>query len=268
MNQDQEIETTQDKEFQVKMSITPSTKDTLYIPIGRGVSEFKIEGIKDKEIFKNVIVDGYENKYIYINIKPKESITILRKVLKYPPKPTIDPKKCLKNDERFCKWRENGYIKNIVTNGIKLSDRESVLKYVKIIKEIKYSYPRTNYEYCDDVVKEKLPQDCLGYHGTLCALLRCHGIPAVLDVGIRLTGNDKPHVWLWYFNREKSHWHIVDINDSLNMGVNTSRMSVTLGTTHIINSNTVSFVQYFVSEKRIEGLLEKPHNMNVEIFTC
>lgn len=246
----------------VRMKIISSGKDTLYIPIGRGVKEFKIENLSEGKRYK----DNYNNKYISVNIKQKESVTILREVECFPPKPSINPNSCLRNNERFCKWREDGYIKNTVSKSMCLSDKEKVLKYINIIKQIKYSYPRVKYEYTDEVLENILPQDCLGYHGTLCALLRCSGIPSVVDIGIRLIDNGKPHVWLWYHDREENDWNIVDINDVINSTINTSRMSVTLGTTHNINSHTVSFVQYFVSEKKLKGELKSSHNVEIEII--
>ncbi len=245
----------------VRMKIIASEADTIYIPIGRGIREYKIEGLSEEKIYK----DKYNNKYISVNIKPEESITLVRKVDLFPPKPTINPNKCLANNERFCKWRENGYIKKTVSKNIDLLNKEKVLQYINLIKKIKYSYPRTKYEYTDEILEKKLPQDCLGYHGTLCALLRCSDIPSVLDIGIRLIGNDKPHVWLWYFDREENDWNMIDINDSKENPINTSRMSITLGTTHKINSHTVSFVQYFVSEKMLEGDLKNSHKMKIEI---
>ncbi len=245
----------------VRMKITASEKDTLYIPIGRGVIEYKIEDLREEKIYK----DKYNNKYISVDIKQEESITLLREVPLFPPKPSINPNKCLSNNERFCKWREDGYIKKTVSNSIRLSEKEKVLEYINIIKQIKYSYPRTKYEYTDEILEKKLPQDCLGYHGTLCALLRCSGIPSVLDIGIRLINNDRPHVWLWYFDREENDWNMVDINDSIENPINTSRMSITLGTTHNINSHIVSFVQYFVSEKMLRGELNSSHKVEIEI---
>ncbi len=250
----------------VRMKVTASEEDTLYLPLGRGIREYIIEGISKVRISKDRKKDNYDNQYIYVNIQSKESITLLRKVQLYPPKPSINPNRCLSNNERFCKWKDNGYIKKIVLKSTGLSEKEKVSHYVNIVKQIRYSYPRTKYEYTDEILGKKLPQDCLGYHGTLCALLRCSGIPSVLDIGIRLIENDKPHVWLWYFDSEDNEWDMVDINDSLDNPIDTSRMSITLGTTHNINFHTVSFVQYYVSEKMLKGELKTSHRMEIELI--
>lgn len=253
--------------FEVKIDITASDTDTLYIPIGRGVIDYKvlstIEPYEEFEEFK----DEYNNQYISLNVQPNETITFQREVVSFPPLPDINPKLCLKNDERFCKWKQEGYIEKSMSKDKKISDKEKVLQYVDRIKQIKYSYPRTKYEYTDEVLENKLPQDCLGYHGTLCAMLRCSGIPSIVDIGFRLTEDDKPHVWLWYYDRQESDWSIVDINDYISKeSMNTPRMSVTLGTTHNIKNHTVSYVQYFVSEKILKGELNNFHEIKMNIL--
>ena len=250
--------------YKIKMKITTCDSDTLYIPIARGVINWSIEG---KKLNRDRYIDNYDNQYISISIKPKESITLFREVGVYPPKPDINPNRCLGNNERFCKWREDGYIQKSCCKDIWVSDRDKVLKYINSIKKIRYSYPRTKYEYTDEVLENELPQDCLGYHGTLCAMLRCSGIPSVVDIGFRLTGDDKPHVWLWYYDRQERDWSTVDINDSIiGESINLPRMSVTLGTTHNINSHTVSYVQYFVSEKMLKGELKNGYKVEHKII--
>ncbi len=242
------------------MTIIPSQEDTLYIPIGRGVRNSNILDIQG-----DIFTDKYQNKYISVKVLPEKSVTVLREFTIHPPKPDITPNICLSNNERFCKWKEDGYIKELVNENIDLSNKDKITTFINIIKQIKYSYPRTKYEYTDEILEKNLPQDCLGYHGTLCSLLRCSNIPSVVDIGIRLTGNDKPHVWLWYYNTEENDWYMIDINDIKDNVTNPLRLSFTIGTTHNINLHTASYVQYFVSENMLRKELQKPHSMKIEL---
>lgn len=147
---------------------------------------------------------------------------------------------------------------------------EKVKLFGERIKKLKYSFPRTKYEWADEVLKKNLPQDCLGMHGVLCAMLRCAGIPAIVDVGLRLDAQDSPHVWLWYFDFEKNNWFIVDLNDSqkkvlIGCEVKNPRISISLGTTHHIDGGIASFVQYFASKKVLEKTLKNRHDVRVMV---
>jgi hypothetical protein len=268
--------------YSVEMKITSSERDTFFIPIGRGVGDLNFvkrkksleKGVEQSLLEIDTLVpieDGYGNVYIPFEVESNESIAFRRDVIPFPPFPDLDPNQCLGNEERFCKWRKDGTIEKIVNKTKNLLEKEKVLFFAKMIKkDIHYSYPRVKYEYTDEVLEKKLPQDCLGMHGVLCAMLRCSGIPSVVDVGLRLDCEDKPHVWLWYFSYENNTWQIVDLNDSrseilIGDEVKNPRMSVSLGTTHNINNHTVSFVQYFVSEKILEGKLKQPHDIKTRI---
>jgi len=153
---------------------------------------------------------------------------------------------------------------------LNVPEKEKVVLFAEMVKGLRYSFPRTKYKWADEVLERKLPQDCLGMHGVLCAMLRSAGIPAIVDVGLRLDYEDQPHVWLWYFGCEDNRWEIVDLNDSLSeilIGdkVKNPRFSVSLGTTHSINNHTASFAQYLVTEKMLKGELKQSHDIKTRI---
>ena len=271
--------------YSIEMQIIPSERDTFFIPVGRGIERSRfvkpnksIETTSEESLLEMASLltfkDGYNNQYLSLELEPNEQISFLRDAVCFPPSPDLNPDQCLKNDDRFCKWQDGGYIENLVTKNKNLTEKEKVLFFGRLIKNIiAYSFPRVKCEYADEILEKKLPQDCLGMHGVLCAMLRCSGIPSIVDVGLRLDSEaeDQPHVWLWYFSYENNKWEIVDLNDSLlevliGDKVKSPRMSVSLGTTHNINDHTVSFVQYLVSEKMLRGELTKPHNIKTKIF--
>jgi hypothetical protein len=268
--------------YKIEMQITSFEKDKLFIPIGRGVENVEVakrrgfieKGFQEVDLEmdnQDILVDEYKNIYLCLKVGSNERVILRRDVVSFPPPPDLDPKLCLKNDERFCKWKEGGYIEKLTSQHKDLAEDEKVLFFGEMIKSrIKYSYPRARYEYTDKVLEEKLSQDCLGLHGVLCAMLRSSGIPSVLDVGLRLNYQDQPHVWLWYFSSEKEGWQMVDINDSptkplIGDEIEYPRMSVSLGTTHNIEGFVVSFVQYMVSEKMLAGDLKQPHGIQTKI---
>lgn len=261
----------------IELKVKSLERDTLFVPIGRGLLSFHVYSSitgDSKEIEQESLYslkDKYNNRYLRVNVSSNETIKIIREVKLFPDVPDISPRFCLKNDERFCKWVKGGYIEKIVNQGKALSERDRIVEWGERIREIGYFYPRNKYEYADEVLRKSLPQDCLGMHGVLCAMLRCSGVPAVLDFGFRLDRNNAPHAWLWYFSRELNEWLIVDLNDSpRNVLVGDSvikpRISISLGTTHEIENHIISFVQYFLSQKKIEGEVKISHESKVVIL--
>jgi hypothetical protein len=265
------------KSYIVEMEITASSDDTLFIPIGRGVLDFKIiqqEGFEQEGadlIREESLEDERGNIYVKYDIKKQETLTVFRRVKSQPPLPKLNPKECLNNGEWYCKWKKGGYLEELVSKYFNKQDEEKVLLFGNLVKELEYSFPRVKYEWADEVLEKKLAEDCLGLHGVLCAMLRASNVPAIVDIGFRLISKDRPHVWLWYFNNETSNWRIVDLRDPekktlVGLANITPRFSVSLGTTHQIGGGTASFVQYFVSKKVLEGKLNKSHEISMNLI--
>lgn len=265
----------------VEMNIHASEKDTLYIPVGRGTTEFKIFSSKSFlgiEFERNNIEsetisqleDERGNKYLRYDANKGEQITILRSVYDFPPPPELDPENCLNNGEWFCKWKGNGIITDIVSKLSNVEVNKKILLLGEKVKKLPYSLHRTKYEWADEALESNSPQDCLGLHGVLCAMLRAAGIPAIVDIGFRLDAQDSPHVWLWAFNRDIGTWQMVDINDSPNIAligdsVIKPRFSCCLGTTHVLENGVASYVQYISSAKMLSRELAHSHRTQVRI---
>lgn len=265
----------------VEMNIHASEKDTLYIPIGRGTTGFKMFSSKSFlgiEFERNNIEsesisqfgDERGNKYLRYDVNKGEQLTVLRSIYDFPPPPELDPDSCLSNGEWFCKWKENGIITDIVSKLPNVDTKKKVLLLGEKVKKLPYSRNRTKYEWTDDVIDNNLPQDCLGMHGVLCAMCRTCGIPAIVDVGFSLDSQDNPHVWLWYFDRDINDWQMVDVNNDkyrvlIGKSISIPRISISLGTKHTINDGIASFVQYISSEKMLNRELIHSHRAQVRI---
>ena len=262
--------------YKVEMKVSASEKDLFYIPTGRGVNNLLVTGSFAKQSNNHlqvdeIVKDERGNKYLKQAMEKGEFIKISREVLSLPPRPELSPEKCLNNGEWYCKWKEGGTVIQLVSSSDSLREREKVLLFGDRLKELGYSFPRTKYEWTDEVLEKKLSQDCLGIHGVLCSMLRASGVPAIVDIGLRLDIQDKPHVWLWFFEKSSNEWIIVDLKDSdrkILVGFSriSPRISMTLGTKQSIGGGTASFVQYMVSKKMVEGNLKNSHRVDVEVM--
>jgi hypothetical protein len=264
------------------MNIHASEKDTLYIPIGRGTTGLKIFSSKsflgiefERNNIESVAISQLEdergNKYLRYDVNKGEQLTILRNVYDFPPPPEFNPDSCLNNGEWFCKWKENGIITDIVNKLPNYDVNKKILLLGERVKKLPYSLHRTKYEWADEALESNTTQDCLGLHGILCAMLRAAGIPAIVDIGFRLDGQDSPHVWLWAFDKDTNIWQMVDINDSPNVAligdfVIKPRVSCSLGTTHVLENGVASYVQYISSAKMLSRELIHSHRTQIRII--
>ena len=226
---------------------------------------------------KEISLAPYRNRFRVVSITPNIETKLKFIVPFSPSQPPNDSKflhQCLENNERYTKWNPENWIQDIVRDKYKnkkmseISDRDVIGTFGNYIKEkFRYNKERDVYQRVDDLLlspKYDHPnQDCLGYHAALVGCARSWGIPAVLDIGFRLSGQDDPHTWTWYYDRQKSEWVGVDLNDNKDHVVfgfyGRGRVSMTLGTTHIIQgvpdfpNSIVSFVQYGLGKNRIEN---------------
>lgn len=101
----------------------------------------------------------------------------------------------------------------ITSAAIKLMGRtkqETVDNISKFLVERLHYHTNPLSRIANDVLQSKL-SDCGGYHALFCALLRAVQIPAVPDFGYRLSSNNQPHVWAWWF--DDNQWQMIDLND-------------------------------------------------------
>ena len=240
------------------VSFEAGSYDTVYLPIPRSTAIQKSGSAEgEPQPSSQETIGKYGLSLARYSVKPGDRLHLqYKQESPLPPKPTIRPEDCLGNDEWFTKWKLDSLVMGCVQDVAarlhnSLRDRDYVEQLAILIKQrVPYKFPRTKYEYVDEILTG-LGQDCLGMHGLLCGMLRASGIPAVLDVGFRLDTKDSPHVWLWYWDKEKSSWEMADLNDrdAPQIGnVTLPRISMSLGTTHQIGECTAGFVQYLASD--------------------
>ncbi|HET7098798.1 MAG TPA: transglutaminase domain-containing protein [Patescibacteria group bacterium] len=237
--------------------------DQILVPIPR-------DRITSKTYRKGIfIIPPYNNKVSSVELNPGQEYKlnfIAPNLPTEPPKTKGFLAQCLSNDERYTKWKMKNLGREIIP--YQAADKKIVEKIGMFVKtKLNYSRDRDSYVYIDDLLlsdPERHPlQDCLGYHSCLVGCLRSMRIPAVLDIGFRLTSQDNPHTWAWYFDRQENNWVWVDLNDRKDEVAfgpkGLGRVSMTFGTTHVIKDvpnfpdSTVSFIQYGLGKRRIEN---------------
>jgi UDP-N-acetylmuramoyl-tripeptide--D-alanyl-D-alanine ligase len=246
--------------FTSKLNISIVADCKLYVPVSVDATNLKVLVNNKKGVFESFTYGKHSNNGIIINVKKDDEVLIYFDTPLTPSIIKADPKECLNNGERYCKWKEDGFVSEFSKKHSKLSDTEyidEVSKYIKSnlgYKGFGTGTVSDRYEYTDEIVQEKLDVDCIGYHGLFVSLLRARNIPAVLGVGFRLGRSDDPHVWAWFYDKE---WSSVDLLDDLVpiYGSNElfPRVLVSLGTTHnlkkVVGKDIViSYIQYCLTD--------------------
>lgn len=246
--------------FTSKLNISIVADCKLFVPISVDATNLKVLVNNKKGIYESFTYGKHSNNGIIINVKKDDEVLLYFDTALNPSIIKADTKECLDNGDRYCKWKEKGFVSEFSKKYSKLSDSEyidEVSKYIKSnlgYKGFGTGTVADRYEYTDDIVQEKLDVDCIGYHGLFVSLLRARNIPAVLSVGFRLGRSDDPHVWAWFYDKE---WTSVDLLDDLVpiYGSNElfPRVLVSLGTTHNLQSIVgkdivISYIQYCLTD--------------------
>jgi hypothetical protein len=231
----------------------------LLIPLPFHAIDIEIKGFEDDA---KILKDRVKNcKWIVLSGKKelfKKSICVHYSIRDVLNSPDIDNYFDITGDiSELATINHNKRGIRIISNIIKKGCHSQDL-YVKRVID----YLTKNLTYTDNPesrmatkVLEKKESDCGGYHTLFCALLRANDIPSIIDSGFRIDKGG-PHVWSWWYDKQKNRWEIVDVNDiqqgsisisprvSFGYGLGISNLSKQLKIPKYVKRR-VSFIQSF-----------------------